>query len=140
MSNVKILSVGLIKIVSQINEVKLIDPAKMSFSFKLNSWATAPEQRKDIAYFATTAQISLIQNSSDISDLTAKQYPDFLSWAKQSSRISTKLIKSSLQKLLSDKLTVFSKNQDKEILVNLLDVQNSKFISAETLAVQLKKN
>ncbi len=129
-----------LKIVSQINEVKLIDPVKMSFSFKLNSWATAPEQRKDIAYFATTAQISLMQNTSDISELSAKQYPDFLSWAKQSGRISTKLIKASLQNLLADKLSVFSKNQNKEKLVNLLDVQNSKFITAETLAVQLNKN
>ncbi len=129
-----------LKIVSQISEVKLLDPEKMNFSFKLNSWATAPEQNKNIAFFTTAAQVSLLQKSSSISDLTAKHYPDFLAWARQSSRISTKVIKLVLQKLLTEKLLSVDSNQDKEKLVNLLDMRNSKFINAETLSIQLKKN
>lgn len=129
-----------LKIISQINEVKLLDPEKLNFSFKLNSWAIAPEQKKDIAFFMTTAQVSLMEKSISVSDLVAKQYPDFLSWARQSGRISTKIIKSSLQKLLSEKLLLLSNNQDKEKLLNLLDMQNAKSINAETLSIQLKKN
>ena len=129
-----------LKIMSQVNEVKLLDPAAMNFSFKLNSWATAPEQKKDIAFFTTTAQVSLMQKSSRISDLTAKQYPDFITWARQSSRISKNIIKSALQKLLSEKLLSLSNDQDNQKLVNLLDVENAKFINAETLSVQLRKN
>lgn len=129
-----------LKITSEVQDVKLADLSTMNFSFSLKSWALAPDQRKNIAFFFTRGQVSLIQQNSRINDLSGKQFPEFLQWAQRSKRISTQMIKTALQNFLNDKLQFFGKSDKALQIFDLVDVQSTQLISPDTLVLKLNKN
>lgn len=129
-----------LQVVSKLENVKLVDPAHMKFNFDLKSWAKAVDVKKDLAFFRTASSVDFSAMKSNVNFLEAHPFPEFLSWSGKSSRISSGIFKAALETYLSEELTKLKSNQVKLKLFNFFDIQKSKFISPDTVLVQLKND
>lgn len=85
--------------------VKLVNVKNLNFEINVDSWAQNRDginPSKDLAFFQTRFQIELLANRTQLLNFGAKSFPEFVHWARSSSRISTSFMKSSIEKVLTD--------------------------------------
>ena len=128
------------RLTSRALEIKLVDPMTMKFVVKVQTWVQAPEQKKDIAYFLSTMNVSLVGLTAELTSFGGTQYPEFLAWAGHSSRMSTAPIQSAVEALLSAQVASLKsgKDADASLLMSWLKFDKIKSVQADSLSFELR--
>jgi len=124
------------QIISKIKDIKLTDVSRLKFTVVSGSWAQAKEPLKNIAYFTMNTDIALKPSRVRLNSFTGQHDPDFLKWSGRSSRISTGLMKSTLEDYLESQIAEAIKTNE---MLNPSNINNIKLLNNETLFVQLKQ-
>ncbi len=128
------------QISSRIKDLKLVDPLTMKFSAQVQTWVQAPEQKKDIAYFLSTVDVSLVGLTANLTSFNGTQYPTFLQWAGHSPRMSSGAIQAAVAALLSNEVAQIKSGADSNaaLILSWLEFDKIRSIQADSLSFELK--
>jgi hypothetical protein len=120
------------QIQNQVQEFSITDIRSLSFSLKMGSWASG--EGHDIAYFQSTLTANLSQAQASMTSFLAQSQPEFIKWSGRSKRISTSLIKPTLQNLLD--LTIVNLKEN-EVFKMIQKSMTFKQLSSETYVIEM---
>ena len=127
-----------LQFVNRASSVKLIDVEKLNFEIKIDSWAQngkGTNPNRDLAFFQTQFQTEILTGRSRLLNFGAKSYQAFVDWARSSSRISTRFMKSSIETVLTETINESRKSVDLQKILGSTTVREFK---ANHIIVDLK--
>lgn len=129
-----------LQFLNQVASVKLRDIKNLNFEVNIQSWAQNRDgvyPTKDLAFFQTRFQSSLVTNQTQLLSFGAKSFPEFIKWARSSNRISTSFMKSSIEKELKNAVNEARNGVD---LQKILDSASLSEFKKNYMMVELKLN
>lgn len=123
------------KIQNQVQSLNITDLGNLGFDIKVGSWASG--EGHQVAYFESGLAAKLMNPQFAMKDFKGQSNPDFVRWSGRSKRISTSMIRPSLEDLLE-----WSISQLKENSVLKLIQKNTKLhlVGNDTLLVEINLN
>lgn len=120
------------QIQTQVQDLKLTDLRSMGLSLKVGAWASG--ENHTLAYFESDLIVNLAQAEAHIKSFHGQADPEFIKWTNRSKRISTSLIRPTLEKLMSETI----KNlQDSSLMQVIQKSTNLKELSPKTILVEV---
>ncbi len=128
------------KIISKVKDLKLTDVKTMKFAVKAETWAQAEKQNKDIAYFSSKINFSLVSMKPSLTSFIGQQFPSFLDWARSSDRMPTSQIASAFETYLIQQMAYLKSSQDPNtnLILAWLKFEKVTAIGVDSLSFQLK--